>query len=82
MNLSDTTLAPHLAGYKRQYIGLTIEGKQVLFMNFIYDDPAGRPTPSSLVDWKQKWNDASGGGGVIYNPVAGTFSDWQYNPFL
>jgi hypothetical protein len=75
-------MAPHLAKYKRQYIGLIIRGKKVLLMSYFYD-PASWSDPTYLGYWKHRWVSVLDGGDcfweVIYDPATGAFSDWECN---
>lgn len=71
-------IAPILAKYKRQYVGLEVNGQKVLLLSFIYD-----PNHSLFPGWKEHWIEVLDGGDnfwrVIYNPKTGRFSDWDCN---
>ena len=64
-----------LATYKRQYVGITRNGRKVIFANFFCN--------AFGVDWKTKPVSVSDGGDcyftVFYDPGSVTFSDLQIN---
>ena len=60
--------------YYRQYVGVVIAGRKLIYVNGI----CGKP-PSS---WKQAFADICDGGcnwGVLYDPVSGEFSQFGIN---
>jgi hypothetical protein len=64
-----------LAAYKRQYVGITRNGRRVIFANFFCN--------AFDVDWKTKPVSVSDGGDcyftVLYDPGPAAFSDLQIN---
>jgi hypothetical protein len=73
---------PILSEYKRQYLGVTYQGKRYLLIDFVHaacfsDDPYIKK------NWGHRWIATLDGGDlfwdVLYDPVSGTFSEWQCN---
>ena len=69
-----------LYSQKRQYIGITVNGKRQLLMSFVYPD-----TTEVLPKWKHEWIEALDGGYlfwyVLYDPATGQFSHWECNGY-
>jgi hypothetical protein len=61
---------------KRQYIGITVQGRRQLLMSFVFPD-----TVEVLPNWKHEWIQVLDGAylywRVLYDPATGKFSDWE-----
>ena len=69
-----TTISDPFRSY-RQYVGIVLSGRRLIYVN-------GFPTPV-LKDWQTRLVNVCDGGpafwGVVFDPVAGTFSDLKTN---
>ena len=72
--------------YYRQYAGLTIEGRQVIYVNGIDKDAVERAPEAQRESWKTNPVMICDGGtitfGVEYDPAAKTFSNFAFNGAL
>jgi hypothetical protein len=70
--------APFIHEQKRQYIGVTVKGKKLLLISFIY---LGGPNVAPSLKWKHRWVEVLDGGAafwrVYYDPATGQFSNWD-----
>jgi hypothetical protein len=68
---------------KRQYIGVTIRGKRLLLVSFIYGP--GIYHDQTMDQWKHLWIEVLDGGDnfwrVLYDPATGKFSGWECNGY-
>ena len=72
--------------YYRQYAGLTIEGRQVIYVNGIDKDAVERAPEAQRESWKTNPVMICDGGtitfGVEYDPAAKTFANFAFNGAL
>ncbi len=70
-------VAPRLAAYKRQYVGVVMEGKKLVLLSFVSD----YLTDNDCKNWGDQWVAILGGGdltwSVLYDPSTRTFTDWE-----
>jgi hypothetical protein len=75
---------PILSEYKRQYLGVTFKGKKYLYMSFIHSSVISGDSYAKK-NWGHRWVEALDGGDlfweVLYDPISGTFSEWECNGY-
>lgn len=72
-----------LAEYHRQYIGLTIADKRILYIHAFLPPPNGKPIDESLPDWRTRYMAVCDGGkvswGLEFNTHARKFKNFELN---
>ena len=70
-------MASRVADYKRQYVGVIIDGKKLILLSFVQD----YIIQSVATDWHEHWIEVLDGDdliwSVLYDPSTGCFNDWE-----